>query len=78
MNNSDFVFECLLRDNKFMTSIDEYITNTIFVEKSFDVKHVPHLVLLIMTLLQKSNFDNQETRLNNDTELKKLLDIWIR
>ena len=76
MNNSEFVFECLLRDNTFMNSIDEYITNTIFVEKSFDVKHVPQLVLLIMILLQKSNFDNEETRLNNDTEFKKLLDIF--
>ena len=77
MNNSEFVFESLLRDNNFMTNIDNYITNTIFVEKSFDVKHVPQLVLLIMTLLKKSTpYIDVEQKIKNDTELKDLLDIF--
>jgi hypothetical protein len=54
-NNALFVFECLLRDNVFMCAIDEYIVNTIFVTKTFDAKNVPQMVLIMMTLLTKSN-----------------------
>ena len=75
MDNPTFVFETLLRDNVFMDNIDDYIKNTIFASKTFDAKDVPQLVLLIMTLLERSKIDI-ETTIKNDTELKELLDIF--
>lgn len=76
-NNALFVFECLLRDNVFMNAIDEYIVNTIFVTKTFDAKNVPQMVLIIMTLLTKSNLHiNIEKHIKNDSDLHKLLDIF--
>ena len=76
-NNALFVFECLLRDNVFMSAIDEYIVNTIFVTKTFDAKNVPQMVLIIMTLLTKSNIHiNIEKHIKNDTDLHDLLTIF--
>jgi hypothetical protein len=76
-NNALFVFECLLRDNVFMCAIDEYIVNTIFVTKTFDAKNVPQMVLILMTLLTKSNIHiNIEKHIKNDSDLHKLLDIF--
>ena len=76
-NNALFVFECLLRDNTFMSSIDEYIINTIFITKTFDAKNVPQMVLILMTLLTKGEtYINIEKHLNNDTELHNLLTIF--
>lgn len=76
-NNALFVFECLLRDNVFMCAIDEYIVNTIFVTKTFDAKNVPQMVLIIMTLLTKSNLHiNIEKHIKNDTDLHDLLTIF--
>jgi hypothetical protein len=76
-NNALFVFECLLRDNVFMCAIDEYIVNTIFVTKTFDAKNVPQMVLIMMTLLTKSNLHiNIEKHIKNDSDLHKLLDIF--
>ena len=76
-NNALFVFECLLRDNVFMTAIDEYIVNTIFVTKTFDAKNVPQMVLILMTLLTKSNIHiNIEKHIKNDTDLHNLLTIF--
>jgi hypothetical protein len=79
MNNDNaiFVFECLLRDNAFMSSIDEYIINTIFVTKTFDAKYVPQMVLLLMTLLSKgTHYIDIEKQLKNDSELQHLLEIF--
>ena len=76
-NNALFVFECLLRDNTFMSSIDEYITNTIFITKTFDAKNVPQMVLILMTLLTKGETSiNIEKQLKNDTDLHDLLTIF--
>ena len=76
-NNALYVFECLLRDNTFMSSIDEYIINTIFVTKTFDAKNVPQMVLILMTLLSKGDtYINIEKQLKNDTELHDLLSIF--
>jgi hypothetical protein len=76
-NNALFVFECLLRDNTFMSSIDEYITNTIFITKTFDAKNVPQMVLILMTLLAKGDtYINIEKQLKNDTDLHDLLTIF--
>ena len=76
-NAALYVFECLLRDNTFMTAIDEYITNTIFITKTFDAKNVPQMVLILMTLLTKSETQiNVEQHLKNDMNLHQLLDIF--
>ena len=76
-NNALFVFECLLRDNTFMSSIDEYITNTIFITKTFDAKNVPQMVLILMTLLTKGETSiNIEKQLKNETNLHDLLIIF--
>jgi len=76
-NNALFVFECLLRDNTFMTCIDDYIINTIFVTKTFDAKNVPQLVLILMGLLtHTTNFIEVEKKIKNDEELYALLEIF--
>ena len=76
-DNAIFVFECLLRDNTFMSCIDEYIVNTIFVTKTFDAKNVPQLVLILMTLLTRStNFIEVGKKIKNDNELQLLLEIF--
>ena len=76
-NNSLFVFECLLRNNTFMSSIDEYIINTIFITKTFDAKNVPQMVLILMTLLTNGDTHiNIEKQLKNDTDLHNLLTIF--
>jgi hypothetical protein len=77
-NNALYVFECLLRDNTFMSSIDDYIINTIFVTKTFDTKNVPQLVLLIMTLLTNGDTSiiDIKQKLKNDTDLKYLLELF--
>jgi hypothetical protein len=76
-NNALFVFECLLRDNTFMSSIDDYILNTIFVTKTFDAKNVPQMVLILMTLLTNGNTHiNIEKQLKNETNLYDLLNIF--
>ncbi len=76
-NNALLVFECLLRDNVFMSAIDEYIVKTIFVTKTFDAKNVPQMVLIIMTLLTKSNLHiNIEKHIKNDKDLHDLLTIF--
>jgi hypothetical protein len=71
-----FVFECLLRDNTFMSIIDTYISNTIFSSKTIDAKDVPQLVLILMTLLVKHKTSNVEKNLKNDTELQELFHIF--
>ena len=77
-NNAIYVFECLLRDNTFMFTIDDYIINTIFATKTFDAKNVPQLVLILMTLLTRStNFINVEKTIKNDLELRHLLEIFF-
>jgi len=77
-NNAIYVFECLLRDNTFMFTIDDYIINTIFATKTFDAKNVPQLVLILMTLLTRSkNFINVEKAIKNDLELRHLLEIFF-
>ena len=76
-DNALFVFECLLRDHTFMSAIDDYIMNTIFVTKTFDAKNVPQMVLILMTLLTKGDtYINIEKQLKNDTELHELLTIF--
>jgi hypothetical protein len=76
-NAALFVFECLLRDNTFMSAIDDYITNTVFITKTFDAKNVPQMVLILMTLLTKSETHiNVEQHLKNDMNLHQLLDIF--
>ena len=76
-NNALLVFECLLRDNSFMQGIDDYITNTIFSTKTFDAKHVPQLVLILMTLFARTNnFIDVSRKIKNDQELQDLLEIF--
>ena len=76
-NNAVLVFECLLRDNSFMQGIDDYITNTIFSTKTFDAKHVPQLVLILMTLFARTNnFVDVGRKIKNDQELQDLLEIF--
>jgi hypothetical protein len=76
-NNATYVFECLLRDNTFMSSIDQYITNTISSTQTFDAKNVPQLVLILMTLFARSNnFIDVNKNLKNETELQNLLEIF--
>ena len=75
--NPLFVFECLLRDNTFMSCIDDYIINTIFATKTFDAKNVPQLVLILMDLLTRSNnFVDVGEKIKNDSELQDLLEIF--
>ena len=78
MNDSNalFLFDCLLRDNTFMSTIDIYISNTIFIAKTVDAKHVPQLVLILMTLLIKHKTYKIERNLKNDNELQQLFDIF--
>lgn len=59
--NALFVFECLLRNNNFMTHIDNYSTN------------VPELVLFIMTFLAETSSQN---KLKDDTDLQELFDLF--
>ena len=76
-NSALFVFECLLRDNTFMSCIDDYIMNTIFATKTFDAKNVPQLVLIPMGLLTRSNnFVDVGKKIKNDSELHHLLEIF--
>ena len=75
MDNSEFVFEYLLRDTILMTTIDEYISNTIFITKTFDAKHVPPLVLILMTLFKKTIIDI-EKNIKNDIEFAALLELF--
>jgi hypothetical protein len=75
MDNSEFVFEYLLRDTNLMTTIDDYISNTIFITKTFDAKQVPPLVLILMTLFKKTIFDI-EKHIKNDMEFAALLDLF--
>jgi hypothetical protein len=75
--NALYVFDCLLRDNEFMSTIDIYISNTIFIAKTVDAKHVPQLILILMTLLVKhKTYINVEKNLKNDTELQHLFEIF--
>jgi hypothetical protein len=71
------VFECVLRDNAFMLCIDNYIQSAIADTKIFDVKHVPQVVLMIMTLLNTSttNIDAQK-HIKDDGELQELLHLF--
>ena len=74
---ANFVFECILRDNIFMECIDEYITTTIASTKTFDAKHVPQMVLIIMTLLDThNNYVDVKKHIKNDEELKQLLELF--
>jgi hypothetical protein len=58
-----------------MTCIDDYITNTIFVTKTFDAKNVPQIVLILVTLFSRSKeYIDLEKTLKNDGELQELLD----
>jgi hypothetical protein len=76
-NSALFVFECLLRDNAFMSCIDDYIMNIIFATKTFDAKNVPQLVLILVNLFSRSkNFIDVEKSLKNDSELNQLLEIF--
>jgi hypothetical protein len=76
-NNALLVFECLLRDNTFMSCIDDYITNTIFSTKTFDAKNVPQLVLILMTLFsQGTDFVDVSRKIKNDKEFQDLLEIF--
>ena len=75
-SNALFLFDCLLRDNAFMGIIDTYISNTIFIAKTIDAKHVPQLVLILMTLLVKHKTSIVEDNLKNDIELQHLFNIF--
>ena len=75
-SNALFLFDCLLRDNAFMSTIDIYISNTIFIAKTVDAKHVPQLVLILVTLLFKHNTYRVDKNLKNDIELQQLFDIF--
>ena len=75
MDNPEFVFEYLLRDNTLMTTIDDYISNTIFITKTFDAKQVPQLVLILMTLFKKTILDI-EKNIKNDIEFAALLELF--
>jgi hypothetical protein len=74
---ASYVFDCILRDNIFMECIDEYITTTIASTKTFDAKHVPQMVLIIMTLLDThNNYVDVKKHIKNDEELKQLLELF--
>ena len=76
-NNATFIFECLLRDNAFMSALDKYIDTTLKNTMTFSAENVPSLVLLVMTLLtQRGNYIDIEKNLKNDEELKQLLEIF--
>ena len=76
-NNATFIFECLLRDNAFMSALDKYIDTTLQNTMTFSTENVPSLVLLIMTLLtQGKNYIDVGKNLKNDEELKQLLEIF--
>jgi hypothetical protein len=77
MNNSEFIFEWLLRDSEFMTTIDDYISNTIFITRTFDAKDVPQLVLVLMLLLKERTID-VEKNIKDNTELTELLEIFYK
>lgn len=59
--NALFVFECLLRNNAFMSQVDNYSTN------------VPELVLFIMTFLTETSSQN---KLKDETDLQELFNLF--
>jgi len=75
--DSTCVFECVLRDNTFMLSIDEYIKSAIAETKTFDIKHVPQMVLIIMNLLNtRTNYVDAAKYITNDGQLQELLTLF--
>ena len=75
--NVTFVFECILRNNSFMDYIDEYINKTLLTSNKFDTKHVPQMVLLIMTLLDtNNNYVDVKNTIKDDGELQDLLELF--
>lgn len=75
--NAAYVFDCILRDNNFMECIDEYITSTIASAKTFDTRHVPQMVLIIMTLLDtNNNYVDVKKTIKDDAELQALLELF--
>jgi hypothetical protein len=73
MDDSEFLFEYVLRDTNLMTTIDEHISNTIFITKSFEAKYVSPLVLILMTLLKHSTLDI-ESKMKDDNDFAALLE----
>ena len=80
-NNSLFIFETLLRDNIFMSTIDNYIGKKIElnskVNKTFESKNAPELVLLLSSLLLHSNnYINVEKNIRDDNDIRELFELF--
>ena len=60
--NALFVFECLLRNNAFMTQVDNYSSN------------VPELVLFIMTFLTETS--SSQNKLKDAKDLQELFNLF--
>ena len=80
-NNSLFIFETLLRSNIFMTSIDNYLEKKIElnpkINKTFESKNAPELVLLLSSLLLHSNnYINVEKNIRDDNDIRELFELF--
>ena len=68
--NATFIFECILRNSKFMDAVDQFIETIIKNTNTFSPENVPQLVLLIMTMLSESYV------VKNETDLAQLFEIF--
>ena len=80
-NNSLFIFETLLRDNIFMSTIDNYLEKKIElnpkINKTFESKNAPELVLLLSSLLLHSNnYINVEKNIRDDNDIRELFELF--
>ena len=80
-NNSLFIFETLLRSNIFMTSIDNYLEKKIElnpkINKTFESKNAPEVVLLLSSLLLHSNnYINVEKNIRDDNDIRELFELF--
>jgi hypothetical protein len=68
MDNSLFIFELLLRDNVFMTQLDNYILTLMKKNKIFiDPHNIPNIVLFLVNVLEV-NITYYKIKLKLDTE----------
>lgn len=76
MDESTFVFETFLRNNAFMTHLDNYIATSINEQDIIESKSVPHLVLQIIELLQTNMLHCKPKKKLSINETYKLFDMY--
>ena len=76
MDDSIFVFETFLRNNVFMTHLDNYITNSINECDIIETKSVPHLALQLIELLQTNMLHYKPKKKLSVVETYKLFELY--